>query len=325
MEKRVLALIEKARAVKLMVTHAVIMSFGRAAKKSLLGADTTSSADKAKLEGFRVGEKWCRNFVKRHELKSKRLHGEAGSVNPEVIAKGMAAIRLECTNYKLENIINCDETDLFYKLLPKTTYLTPSEDRKTARGTKYMKAKDRVSAIMCTNAPGTFKVPMTIIGKSKNPRCFRRRDPPLKYLSQANAWSDTATFRRWWHEALLPAVRRWTHEPVLLLMANCWKHDELVDDREQVKVMTYPRKCKSKHQPMGAGIIEQTKVGYRAKLLDYRISTMLVASQLRAEARERNMPAGSAGLAGGFQPHILDAADILKQAWDEVSAEQIAR
>ena len=215
MDKRTLLLIENAKAAKLMATQAVILSFGCAAKKSLLGAATTSSADKAKLEAFGVGEKWYKSFVKRHELKSKRLHGETGSVDPEVIAKGMSAIHLECTKYNLENIMNCDEIGLFFKLLPKVTYLTPSKDRKTARGTKYMKAKNHVPVIMRTNATGTLNVPMTIIDKWKNLRCFRCRDPPLKYLPQTNAWSDTATFRWWWHEVLLPAVwcSSWTTAP----------------------------------------------------------------------------------------------------------------
>ena len=64
----------------------------------------------------------------------------------------------------------------------------------------------------------------------------------------------------------------------MLLVDNCSSHGELVDDQEQVKVMTYPPNCTSKHQPMDAGIIAQTKVGYRGKLLDCRVSTMLMAS-----------------------------------------------
>lgn len=59
-----------------------------------------------------------------------------------------------------------------------------------------MKAKGRVSAYMCTNATGSAKVPMSIIGKSRNPRYFRLRLPPIKYFLQSNVWLDGATFRK---------------------------------------------------------------------------------------------------------------------------------
>ena len=84
----------------------------------------------------------------------------------------MEAIRLACLDYDMENIFNVDETGTFFRLLPKRTYLSTAENRKTARGTKAMKAKDRVSAYMCTNATGTGKVPIAIIGKSKSLGCF---------------------------------------------------------------------------------------------------------------------------------------------------------
>ena len=72
----------------------------------------------------------------------------------------------------MENIFNVDEEDIFFRLLPKRTYLSRAENRKTAMGTKAMKAKDRVSAYMCANATGTGMVPIAIMGKFKSPRCF---------------------------------------------------------------------------------------------------------------------------------------------------------
>lgn len=40
---------------------------------------------------------------------------------------------------------------------------------------------------------------------------------PVKYFAQTNAWSDSATFLKWWLEVFLPFVRRFTHEPVLFV------------------------------------------------------------------------------------------------------------
>lgn len=94
-----------------------------------------------------------------------------------------------------------------------------------------MKAKDRISAFVCTNATGTANVPMSIIGKSKKPRCFDKKPSTMKYFSQANAWSDGPTFKKWWLEVFIPFIRSWTHLPVLSLMDGCVSHDLLADPK----------------------------------------------------------------------------------------------
>ena len=67
---------------------------------------------------------------------SKRMHGEAGSVNPELVAKGMEQIREERKNYLLENIYNVDETGIQWKIMPERTYLSIHKNRQTVRGTR---------------------------------------------------------------------------------------------------------------------------------------------------------------------------------------------
>ena len=52
---------------------------------------------------------------------------------------------------------------------------------------------------------------------------------------------------------------------------------------------------------------------------------MLVADTLRAQAKERKMKAGTAGLAEGHYPHVRDAAELLKKAWTSVTAQDIVR
>lgn len=318
-------MLDEARKVGMPVTQDVIQSFGRKAKDVLIASTDLSEKQRNNMEEFTASQKWVKNFVRRNGLKSKTLHGEAGSVNPEEIEAGMQAVRDACKSYEIGNIFNVDETGLFFKLLPKRTYLASSENRKTARGTKDMKAKDLLSAYMCTNATGSGKVPTAIIGKSKNPRCFRRKKPPVKYFQQANAWSDGVTFQKWWKQVFLPYARRHTHRPVLLIMDGCSSHSDLVDDRGQVTVITYPPNCTSKHQPMDMGIIAATKVRYRAKLLRIRVSTMNSVKALRRQAKPRKMPAGTAGLAEGHPAHVLDAAELLHEAWDDVTEGSIAR
>ena len=51
-----------------------------------------------------------------------------------------------------------DESALFYKAIPSNTYLDPSETRQSVRGTKDLKAKDRLTVVFCCNATGELLV-----------------------------------------------------------------------------------------------------------------------------------------------------------------------
>ena len=78
---------------------------------------------------------------------------------------------------------NCDETGLNFRLLPDATLAGSFE--KTASGRK--KSKERVTLNLCSNASGTIKLPLHLIGKAKRPRCFRNMDMkllPVKYTNK---------------------------------------------------------------------------------------------------------------------------------------------
>ncbi|CAM9570371.1 unnamed protein product [Phaeothamnion confervicola] len=190
-----------------------------------------------------------------------------------------------------------------------------------------MKAKDRISAYICTSACGAHKVPLAVIGSAKNPRCFMRRKPPALYFNQPKAWSDMVIFRRWYQEVFLPEILRRTNKPVILLMDDCTGHGELPVPRGQVTVATLPRNCTARHQPMDQGIIAAFKLRYRSALLAQRVAMLETREQLRAAAAARRpkMPAGTMGLAEGHEPHMLDAIEFGMEAWAAVSEETIAR
>ena len=71
-------------------------------------------------------------------------------------------------NNKSSVIFNYDETGLYIRMLPGYTL---NSVHNWPDGTK--KAKDRVKINACANASGTIKLPLLLIGKAKNPRCFR--------------------------------------------------------------------------------------------------------------------------------------------------------
>jgi hypothetical protein len=126
-----------------------------------------------------------------------------------------------------------------------------------------------VTLYITTNADGTDKVPLSMIGKPKEPHCFVNQQHllPMKYYSQKKAWSNSTVFLKWWNNFLLRICRR-TIKPVFLILDNSGPHGtELKDPQGQVKVIFLPPNVTSVYQPMDAGVIAMVKKNYRYPLL----------------------------------------------------------
>ena len=104
------------------------------------------------------------------------------SVLPELLEK-----------YSPSNIYNADEMGIYYRAVPNGT-LAFSTNKLS--GSK--KAKEHVTALVASKMDGTDKHPLLVIGKSKEPRCFRGLPHlPTQYMNSGNAWMTGALFRKW--------------------------------------------------------------------------------------------------------------------------------
>ncbi|XP_046663035.1 jerky protein homolog-like [Homalodisca vitripennis] len=166
-----------------------------------------------------------------------------------------------------------DETGLNFKLLPRKTLATAKE--KSAPGFKV--SKERITVALCSNASGTHKLPLFVIGKSAKPRAFKTLDMsklPVYYRSQKSAWMDSHLFKEWFICEFVPKVKSHLLSlklPVsaLLLLDNAPTHpDELTCEGETgIKLYFLPLNVTSLQQPMDQGVIECVKRKYRRKLL----------------------------------------------------------
>ena len=168
-EEAVLEFIDRVRARGMSVTRASIQQGATRARARLLRAYKSAccialgdvikpmtDTEKGKLEAMRaeVTFSWVKRFVARNGLESVLLHGTAGAVdvNDPKLKALLALVTEKCNEYDADCIFNVDEYGLFYRLLPRQSYLGRNETRKNSRGSKGMKAKDRVTGIACTNA-----------------------------------------------------------------------------------------------------------------------------------------------------------------------------
>ena len=167
----------------------------------------------AGLEEFTASDGWMWRFSRRHGIRQLMLQGEKLSANKPAAEEFCGTFQefVEDNHYTLNQIFNCDETGLYYKLMPQKTLASSFE--KSADGRKTQ--KDRVTINACANASGTIKLPLLLIGKSKNPRCFKhinRDNLPVIYSNQSNAWVNAVIFAECFHEKFVPAVQKQLRE-----------------------------------------------------------------------------------------------------------------
>ena len=220
-------------------------------------------------------------------------------------------------NLSLDQIFNCDETGLYFRLLPDQTLAGSFE--KSASGRK--KSKDRVTINACANASGTIMIPLHLIGKSKRPRCFKGINMkllPLKYSGQKSAWMTSALFHDWYHNTFVPYVREKLAAlglecKALLVLDNCSAHPdekELVSDDGHIKVMFLPPNVTSLIQPMDQGVLKCLKLLYRKKLLSRLLIEDDRGQSLVDFLKSINMK---------------KVTELITEAWKEVKAETIRK
>ncbi len=249
----------------------------KAKAKDLYTKLTESRGESGPMKDFVASDGWLWRFSKRHGIRQLSLQGEKLSADKPAADNFILTFRefVETNGYTLNQIFNCDETGLYYKLLPKKTLASSFE--KCADGRKSQ--KERVTINACSNALGTIKLPLLLIGKSKNPRCFKnvhRERLPVIYRNQSNAWVNTEIFAHWFHTNFVPVVSKRLREigvepKAVLLLDNCSAHpneDELVSSDGKIRAKFLPPNVTSLIQPMDQGVLESIKRRYKRKILE---------------------------------------------------------
>src|SRR5437868_4977465 len=81
-------------------------------------------------------------------------------------------------------------------------------------------SKERITVAVCCNGDGSHKLPLWIIGKYANPRCFKNINHAnlgCKYRNNAKAWMTQNIFLEW----LKDFDRHMANRKVLLVLDNC--------------------------------------------------------------------------------------------------------
>ncbi|CAD6244598.1 GSCOCG00013410001-RA-CDS [Cotesia congregata] len=224
-------------------------------------------------ENFAANDGWLSRFKIRHGIGEKTIPGEKLTPNVETIEESNVKIKMEnigeLTGIDLKYIYNCDESALYWKIMPTKTLIGPEGGRK--------KPKNRVTILFCTNATGTHKIPLFIIGKYAKPRCFKNVNHlPVHYANQVNVWMTYDLMKTWYSSVFLPEIKREhdlennPHTKIILIMDYATCHppaEELNQMCSSCSIMYLPPYVTTLIQPLNQRIIEKFKRSFRSMLL----------------------------------------------------------
>ncbi|KAJ7316369.1 hypothetical protein JRQ81_002531 [Phrynocephalus forsythii] len=237
------------------------------------------ASDGAEVESFKASHGWFDNFKKRTSIHSVVRYGEAASTNTIDADQFVLEFKdyVTAQDFVPQQVFNCDETGLFWKKMPKRTYITREE--KALPGYKPM--KDRLTLLFCANASGDLKLKPLLVYHSENPRVFKKNNvvkSQLKVMWRSNsrAWVTRSIFMEWVHEVFGPSVTKYLQDKnlpmrCLLLLDNAPGHPpglerDLAEEFAFINVKFLPPNTTSLIQPMDQLVISNFKKLYTKAL-----------------------------------------------------------
>lgn len=258
-------------------------------------------ARKLGKENFVATEGWFHRWTKRMNVVYKKPQGEQRDADVSAVDSWLATQWPELSSeYSPDDIFNADETGLYYRALPETTYAFQNENTKGCKT-----VKDRITVLCCASMSGK-KEKLLVIGKSKNPRCFKNvKNVPVDYHANANAWMTSTIFNEW--------LKKWDKRltrNILLLIDNCPAHI-IEGTLKRIRIVFLPANTTSLLQPLDQGIIRTHKAYYRKEM------RRLIIQDLDRMLDERTAAEICKKL------DLLSAIHFLVQAWRQVTVKTI--
>ncbi|XP_064414219.1 tigger transposable element-derived protein 4-like [Latimeria chalumnae] len=233
---------------------------------SMLAIKADELAKKLGHADFSVSQSWVERFKHCRGIVYRKVCGESESINSDVLDDYITTkLPSLLIGYQPRDIFNINETGLFYKLLPNRTLALKGEE---CHGGKH--SKERITLLVGSNMDGSEKLKLLVIGKTKQPRCFKGvKALPVDYEGNTKAWITGDIFKDWvikFNKKMQQEKRK-----VLLFVDNCPAHPR-IDNLQATTMVFLPPNTTSKLQPMDQGIIKCLKQHYRRQLIQHMLN-----------------------------------------------------
>ena len=227
-------------------------------------------------EDFLCSRGWFDKFKDRYGIRDLPVHGEKLSSNSESADSFVEFFRrlIVENDFSLTQIYNCDETRLYWKGLPKRTLALRNESNLPGRKA----SKEAVTLMLCANASGDHKLPLTVVGKSTKPRCFRNKmahELNFRYYGQKGGWMTQQIFLDWFNKEFIPKVTEFLRAKnlplkAILILDNCRAHppsNVLKSEDGGIFALFLPPNVTPLIQPLDQGTIYALKCRYKSKFV----------------------------------------------------------
>ncbi|KAF4616738.1 hypothetical protein D9613_008852 [Agrocybe pediades] len=245
-----------------------------------------------------TGDGWIRSFCKAYNIRERRRHGEAASVDQESVKAERLRLKELLKPYQRKDIYNFDETSFF-------AFAPPDRGLCTQRMNGHKKDKSRITIGVGCNADGTDKLELIYIGKAKRPRCFGKT--PIErqgfyYRNNKKAWMTSLLFEEWIKK--LDTRMQSEHRSIALLIDNFSGH--FIDYTPwNIEIIHLEPNLTPFVQPCDAGIIRCVKAHYRRAYCMRAIA--------KDDADEQDI----------FKIDLLEGMTMVKDAWKNVTMQTI--
>lgn len=281
-------------------------------KKKAASSDNASCSATDTKEKFEASQGWFERFKIRANLHSISLKGEAASadITAAELYPSLLKTLIHEGGYDTKQVFNVDETGLFWKRLPKKTFISKTE--KSAPGFKA--CKDRLTLLLGGNANGDFKFKPFLIYKSENPRAMKGCSKgllPVHWRSNKKAWMTASLFQNWVSTCAIPEIKAYCHKEnldfkALVLIDNAPSHPVYLDElSENVKFVFLPANTTPIIQPMDQGVISNFKSYYLRRTFKLLLSETDGQDQLTILEFWKKF-------------NIMKAIEIISDSWKEV-------
>ncbi|GBM08269.1 Tigger transposable element-derived protein 1 [Araneus ventricosus] len=230
-------------------------------------------------EVFKGSRGWFEKFKRRTGIVVR--HGEAASFETKAAENFISNFKklVYFEGYLPQQVFNCAETGLFWKKMPKRTYITQEEN--ALPGHKPM--KDRLTLLFCANASGDLKIKPLLVYHSETPQDFKKCKIQKSRLNVMWRSNNTACVTRdiftdWINEVFAPSVKKYLLEMnlplhVLLIMDNSPAHppdlqDHLLEEFKFIKILFLPPNTTQLLQPMNQQVLSSFKKLYTKALFE---------------------------------------------------------
>eukprot|EP00106_Octopus_bimaculoides_P000793 XP_014768235.1 PREDICTED: tigger transposable element-derived protein 1-like [Octopus bimaculoides] len=266
MEKGVYLWMQDCYSKRLPVSTKRIQDRAKQIYKSLVELSDVVDKDKYTFQGSRG---WVQKFIKRYNLASKLVPGDATSDDTETTRRYLEEF------YKMMNeggylpcqVFNAVETALYWKKMPEKSYVAKEE----ARTTGFKDAKDRVSLLFCCNGSGDFKAKPLLIHHSARPSPFQNISMltlPVHWRANKNGWMTKVIFEEWFMTHFRAEVKEYCARKnisfkAILVLDNCPGYSTNLNDlQNEIKVIYLPPNTRTLLQPMNQEVMATFKLLY---------------------------------------------------------------